>query len=288
MEVRNQMIYEKIDLNAEFPGLPKNERSAILECYCRSKLSDSPDDKFPAMVVCPGGAYWMTAPHEGEPVALAMLSAGIQGFVLWYTVPDACWPQYHLELAAAIAWIRKNASRLGVDENAISVMGFSAGCHLAGSYSVNWSDPIFSGTLGVSKEDVRPNGMVLCYGVLVSDGEFAHKGSFDNLFKGTETPELLKKVSVVDNITDETPPAFIWHTADDSGVSVGNSLAVADAMRAAKRPFELHVYPHGNHGLSIGNWLIQHPDNRANGNKTVAKWVGDCTDWVLRTFGYDF
>ena len=282
------MIYEKVDLNKEFPGLPKNERSAILECYCRSKLYNCENDKFPAMVVCPGGGYWLTAAHEGEPVALAMLGEGIQGFVLWYTVPDSCWPQYHLELAAALAWIRKNADRLGVDENAISVMGFSAGCHLAGSYSVNWSDPLFSETLGVEKEAVKPNGMVLCYGVLLSEGEFAHEGSMQNLFKGTETPELLKKMSVADNVTDETPPAFIWHTADDEGVPVENSLSVAAAMRAAHRPFELHVYPHGNHGLSIATWVIEHPDNRARKDRTVSKWVRDCADWVRCTFGYDF
>ncbi|MBR4941667.1 MAG: alpha/beta hydrolase [Clostridia bacterium] len=282
------MIYEKIDLNAEFPGLPKNKRSAILECYCRSKLTDSPKDKFPAMIVCPGGGYWGTAPHEGEPVAMAMLGAGIQSFVLWYTVPDSCWPQYHLELAAAVIWIRRNAERLGVDENAISVLGFSAGCHLAGSYSVNWGNPMFSTALGAEREELRVNGMVLCYGVLFSEGELSHKGSMQNLFKGTETPELLKMVSVPDNITDETPPAFIWHTAEDGGVPVENSLSVAAAMHAAGRPFELHVYPHGCHGLSLGTWLIEHPDNRAKKDRTVSKWVKDCTDWVMRTFGYDF
>ncbi|MBQ8898493.1 MAG: alpha/beta hydrolase [Clostridia bacterium] len=281
------MICDKINLNEEFPGLPMNKRPAILECCCRSPLF-SPAEKYPAMIVCPGGGYWGTAPHEGEPVALAMLGEGIQSFVLWYTVPDSSWPQYHLELAAAVLWIRRNADRLGVDENAISVLGFSAGCHLAGSYSVNWGDPIFYETLGAEREELRVNGMVLCYGVLYSDGPYVHRGSMDNLFKGNATPELLKKMSVPDNITDETPPAFIWHTAEDNGVPVENSLGVAAAMSAAKRPFELHVYPHGGHGLSLGSWLVQHPDNRANGNKTVAKWIRDCADWVRSTFGYDF
>ncbi len=274
------MVYEKIDLNSEFPNLPRYNRPAILECYCRPRLSD---EKYPAMVVCPGGGYCGTAPHEGEPVALAMLGAGIQGFVLWYTVPDSVFPQYHLELAAAIAWIRRNADRLGVDENAISVLGFSAGCHLAASYATNWGDELFYSTLGVEREMLRANGMVLCYGVLFSEGEFVHQGSMDSLFKGTQTPELLKKMSVPDSITDETPPAFIWHTADDGAVPVENSLAVAWAMRAARRPFELHVYPHGNHGLSMATWVS---NGRGNGIKNVSKWVEDCIDWVMRTFGY--
>lgn len=282
------MICEKIDLNACFPGLPLNKRPAILECICRTPLSGSAEEKYPAVIVCPGGGYWGTAAHEGEPIALAMLGEGIQSFVLWYTVPDSSWPQYHLELAAAILWIRRNADRLGVDENAISVLGFSAGCHLAGSYAVNWTDPVFSETLGAESEELRVNGMVLCYGVLFSEGEYAHQGSMDNLFKGNATPELLKKVSVPHNITGDTPPAFIWHTSGDEGVPVENSLAVAAAMSAAKRPFELHVYPGGRHGMGLGNWLTEHYSSRANGDKAVEKWMRDCTDWVKRTFGYDF
>lgn len=280
------MIYEKVDLNSEFPGLPFGGRPAVLEVFCRSQLSDSANAKFPAMIVCPGGGYWGTAAHEGEPVALSMLGKGIQGFVLWYTVPDGSWPQYHLELAAAVLWVRRNADRLGVDGNAISVLGFSAGCHLAASFAVNWGDRLFYETLGAEREELRVNGMVLCYGVLMSEGKFAHEGSIRNLLKDKRTPELLEKLSVEKNITEETPPAFIWHTADDEAVPVENSLAVAAAMSAAKRPFELHVYPSGSHGLSLSTWVIRSPEDRKNADENIARWFEDCAGWVLRTFGY--
>lgn len=59
-------------------------------------------------------------------------------------------------------------------------------------------------------------------------------------------------------------------------------------MRAARRPFELHVYPHGRHGMSLANWLIEHPDNRSRGDRIISKWTRDCIDWVFATFGYNF
>ena len=277
------MIFEKYILN--------EERGAYLLRYAFEKKQAAMPNvmKRPTVVVCPGGGYVSCSPREADPVAFQFMAEGYHTFVLYYSLNEhAVFPNSLLDLCAAMKLIRENAEKFGVIEDQIAVLGFSAGCHLAGSYSVNWSDPLFSETLGVSKEDIKPNGMVLCYGVLFSEGEFSHQGSMTNLFKGTQTPELLKKMSVADNVTDETPPAFIWHTADDGGVPVENSLSVAAALRAARRPFELHVYPHGRHGMSIATWVIEHPDNRANGDRTVAKWVRDCTDWVLRTFGYDY
>lgn len=49
---------------------------------------------------------------EGEPVALAFLAAGIQAFVLSYSVLPALWPRQFLEGAAALAWMRANAPEL--------------------------------------------------------------------------------------------------------------------------------------------------------------------------------
>jgi acetyl esterase/lipase len=54
-------------------------------------------------------------------------------------------------------------------------------------------------------------------------------------------------------VRENTPPAFIWHTVADQAVPVQNSLLLASAYAAAKRPFELHVFPEGRHGLALCN-----------------------------------
>ena len=57
----------------------------------------------------------------------------------------------------------------------------------------------------------------------------------------TLTPEL--------ELSKETPPMFIFQTADDQ---YGNSaLVMAGALRDAKIPVELHILPFGGHGYGL-------------------------------------
>jgi dipeptidyl aminopeptidase/acylaminoacyl peptidase len=67
---------------------------------------------------------------------------------------------------------------------------------------------------------------------------------------------------------------FLWHTANDGGVPVENSLCMAQALRDAKVPFALHVYPSGNHGLGL-----------AANAPLVKSWPELCAAW-LRDLGF--
>ena len=58
-------------------------------------------------------------------------------------------------------------------------------------------------------------------------------------------------MSAEKRVTTKTPPAFIFHTADDAAVPVENAMMYASALRRAKVPFELHVYEHGRHGVGL-------------------------------------
>jgi acetyl esterase/lipase len=108
--------------------------------------------------------------------------------------------------------------------------------------------------------------------------EFGHAGSARNLLGGNASPELRKEVSSELQVTGDTPPCFIWHTWEDTGVPVENSLVFAQALRKAKVPFDLHVYEKGPHGLGLGTreW---NPDKRH-------PWIADCAYWLKgRGFG---
>ncbi len=209
--------------------------------------------KRPTVVICPGGGYGMTSDREAEPIALKFLSEDCNTVVVRYSVAPARFPTQLLELAFAVAKVRENAEEWNVDVDKIFVMGFSAGGHLAASYSTLWNKDFIKEYFGFENGEHKPNGMILCYPVITS-GEKAHRGSFDNLLgEKKDDPAMLELVSAEKQVNEDTPPAFIWHTFEDEVVPVENSLLMASALAEKKITSELHIFPHGWHGLSLCN-----------------------------------
>ena len=138
-----------------------------LTTYCRGRTGLLADDgQRWAVLILPGGSYERIAPAESEPVALAFLAAGIQAFVLEYSVLPRRWPQPFLEGAAALAWLRVHAEEYGFRPDRVAVCGFSAGGHLAGWLAARWDHPMLKQQLGLSPEQVRPDAAVLGYPVV--------------------------------------------------------------------------------------------------------------------------
>lgn len=280
------MICEQINLNEQYPLLPDVGTPTILRSYCRSASPELGNKRYPAVLICPGGAYAFVSEREAEPIALSFLAHGIQCFVLQYHVaPQAHYPVFQLEAAAAMAWIRSNADRYQILPDCISILGFSAGGHLAGSYSTHWSEPLYHETLQLPVELLRPNGMILCYGALSSATLKAHEGSMRNMLGDQDSPEMRQMLSTELHINDQTPPAFLWHTFSDSCVPVENSLMVANALTEHHIPFEMHIYPEGEHGLALSNWLTTSQPESGLPPRKPSRWIAECADWVLHLAG---
>jgi len=263
-----QIDYEKIGVNNE--GFqPK------LTVYLPDNSPEIDiNRKRPMVIVCPGGAYALTSDREAEPIALKYLSAGIAAAVLRYSVGTAKYPAPQLELAKAVAMVRENAETWNIDSNKIIVSGFSAGGHLAASYSTLWNRAFITEYFGYHNQENKPNGMILSYPVITS-GPKAHRGSFEFLLGDKKNdPELLEMLSVEKQVTADTPPAFIWHTCDDQAVPVENSLMLASAMVEAGINVELHIFPKGVHGLSLAN--------RETSSDEAASFfvVPECQVWI--------
>ena len=248
---RRDMICDKIKLNVPYEnaGIQKQPYQPELHTYLLEPAHVPM--KRPAVIVCPGGGYGFTSPREGEPVAIQYNAAGYQAFVLWYSVAPDVWPVALLELAYSVAYVRSHAEEWGIDPDKIIVEGFSASGHLAASLATFWNQEFVWKPLGFTKDMVKPNGAILAYPVITS-GEYAHRGSFENLL-GERYEELLDYVSLEKQAGSQNPPAFIWHTYSDQAVPVENSLFFMEALRKAKVPAELHIFPEGHHGLSLAN-----------------------------------
>ena len=241
----------------------------------------------PAIVVIPGGGYTMRAFHEAYPIAWKMIGFGYHAFILHYSVAPSRYPVAVLQLAEAIRQIRRHADEWHVDPDAIVVLGFSAGAHLAASLATGWkNDPVFA-EHGYEPEQIRPNGLVVGYPVITAFPPAAEKNSFITLLGSKEKasdPVWQERLSVERHVDAGCPPVFDWHTAADGYVSPLNSLLLAQACLKAGVPVELHIFPHGDHGLGLGTKETQTGGNPATIVPDVQVWPDLFKRWMDRLF----
>lgn len=268
------MKYEVFNLREEPVNdfMPKLIAYLLDDCRCSSVPY-----KRPAVVICPGGAYAGCSPREGEPIALQYMAAGYHAFVLDYAVAPNRHPEALKNASDAICFIRKHADKWGIETDKIVIMGFSAGGHLAASLATMWDEePVCT-----PDKSNRPNAAVLGYPVISAEAEITHKESFINLCG--EDPVLQERLSLENRVTSKTPPCFIWHTFEDQAVPVDNSICFAKALVAAGVNCELHIFPHGVHGLALAN------DDTAMSqryiDKRVQAWVHLSVQWLDGLFG---
>jgi acetyl esterase/lipase len=236
-----------------YPGedVASDDFRPSLDAYILKAKGNGPARKRPAVVVLPGSGYAACSPRESEAVAAKFLAEGYQAFVLWYSCAPRRHPVPLLDCCRALTVIRKNAARWEIDPEKIILAAFSAGAHLALSEAVYYKAD-FAAYPGVEQKLCRPDALVLGYPV-VSSGEKAHRGSFENLLGKNTAPEQLDLLSLEKNIPRNLPPVFIWHTWSDASVPVENSLPLAAALKEAGAQLEMHIFPEGRHGLSLVN-----------------------------------
>ncbi len=208
------------------------------------------NQKRAAIIVCPGGGYGGLAGHEGAPFAELFAAQGIVGAVLTYRVSPNRYPAPYADAVRAMRLVRSMAEELNIDPTKIGIMGFSAGGHLASTVATQpilYKDPQDNLVETVS---ARPDRVILGYPV-ISFEEFTHLGSVKNLLGENPSPDMLRQLSNQKQVTAENPPAFLFHTADDSAVPVQNSLFFTEACARNKVPVALHIYPKGKHGVGL-------------------------------------
>jgi acetyl esterase/lipase len=203
------------------------------------------------IIVLPGGGYQRHADHEGEPVAAWLRGLGYDASVLAYPVGV----RHPAPLESVRAEVRRVRSS-GADR--IGLLGFSAGGHLAGHAAL---------TAGIGEPE-RVDFAVLCYPV-VSMLEYAHSGSRDTLLGPDSTDDERAATSLQNLVTEDAPPLFIWHTAEDASVPVQNAYLLGTALADRGVPHELHVFPTGRHGLGF-----------APEEPLVKQWPVLCAAWL--------
>lgn len=268
------MLYKKIDLmNYDY-----SKEQPYLVAYLQDTVTNEPNFKRPAMVICPGGGYEMLSNRESEPVALAFLNQGYQVFVLNYTIlnkeaKQLLFPIPLYQLAQAIALIRQNSNQWTIDPDRISIIGFSAGGHLCSAYSNLYHDPLFYQKLGYSLQQIKINACILCYPAIDlttwCPGEVIKQITDDDKF-----------INPTNLVNKQTPPTFIWHTVSDDLVPVINTMNYAMELLKQGIDHECHTYHQGRHGLSLANKQSAKLMDKRYIDDHVASWFALALNWL--------
>lgn len=228
-----------------------------------------------AVVICPGGGYWVLAYDlEGTDIARYLNSIGVAGIVLKYRLPtygNTVVPHKAplMDAQRAIRLVRANAAQWNIDTAKIGIMGFSAGGHLASTLGTHFDYGNKTSSDPVERLSCRPDFMVLMYPVISFSGPFAHTGSREALLGKNPDPKLVEYFSNELQVKNDTPPAFFVHADNDDGVPIENTLLMYDALRKNKIPAELHILSEGGHGFGLGG-----------SNEHIAAWANDLQLWL--------
>lgn len=273
------MIHNKIKIQA----CGTESVGYLYTYFLDSSIEMRPNEKRPVILMCPGGGYEMTSDREAEPMAMRFLAMGYHVAILRYSVSPARYPVALQQVAESVLYLKNHAEEYHIDPEKIVVQGCSAGGHLAANYGVAWNSPFLTKLMGMEKnpEQLRVASLLLCYPVITS-GEKSHEGSFRNLL-GDQYEEKKAELSLENQVTSDTPPTFLWHTATDDTVPVENSLYFFQSCLQQGVSAELHIYPVGGHGLSLAN----EETCRANGigvQKECQSWINLAQTWLEGLF----
>jgi acetyl esterase/lipase len=223
-----------------------------------------------AMVICPGGGYMIEAmDHEGYEMAEWLATQGVAGIVLKYRLPYGHHEIPLEDVQRTMRIVRQKAAEWGINPSKIGIAGSSAGGHLASTAGTRFDLGNTEASDPIEKFSCRPDFMLLLYPVITFDEEYGHMGSRTNLIGANAKFDLVERYSNEKQVTAQTPPTFLVHADDDTGVPSRNSVEFYMALKKHKIPAEMHIFRQGGHGFGMNKK-----------NLPVDQWPNLFTQWM--------
>ena len=251
------------------PGAIGKELKDIPVAMVRLPASDSPTG---ALVICPGGGYGVLAMgHEGSEMAEWANQMGLAAIICDYRHRGKGYghPAPLQDAQRAIRTVRARATEWNIDATRVGILGFSAGGHLASTVLTKFDAGDSQNADPIERQSSRPDYGILAYPVILFGQPATHKGSERNLLGPSPDAKLLESFQSDLNVTNETPPTFLFHTLEDKTVPPQNSVAFYAAMIRHGVPGELHVFEKGAHGLGL-----------AKKTTGTSEWPNACRRWL--------
>ena len=192
--------------------------------------AEKKDAPAPAVLVCPGGGYSVLAwDLEGTEIADWLNKQGITAFVLKYRVPNNRDGAF-CDVQRAMGLIRSRAAEYNVNPAKIGIMGFSAGAHLSVRTCTNFGKRFYEPVDAADAVSCRPDFALIIYPAYLSSPSY-------RMTEGLP-------------VTAGTSPTLLIQTQDDAP-HVDSSIAYCIALKEAKVPAALHLFPDGGHGYGL-------------------------------------
>ena len=237
-------------------------------------LPQQATEKTGAIVIYPGGGYGgLAMDHEGHQIAKWANDMGMAGIIVSYRHRGRGYghPAPMLDAQRAIRLTRERAADWNIDPQKVGVLGFSAGGHLTTTVLTHFDGGNPNAADPIDRQSCRPSFGIVCYAVIAFDQEYTHRGSQRNLLGDDASAELIASLSNEQQVTPQTPPCFVWHTAEDKAVPAENSLRFYSALVQNKVPAELHIFAKGRHGIGL-----------AASVPGADQWPKLCQKWLVR------
>jgi len=225
-----------------------------LNLYIFEPKGHSPAEKRPAIVFFFGGGWQGGTPQQFEQQCRYLASRGMLAVTADYRVSSrhgAKVPESVRDAKSAIRWLRRSASRLGIDSSRIAAGGGSAGGHLAAAAG---AIPGLDEPGEDTKVSSRPNALVLFNPVLVLapvPGSLELWGKFQGSLRAMPVLEGvdLGAISPYHHVDKRTPPAIILHGKADTTVPYATAELFTKKMIALGNRCDLAGFDGENHGF---------------------------------------
>jgi acetyl esterase/lipase len=201
-------------------------KAIFYDYYTEQQKQEDPAKKFaglffyrgepgaPFAIVCPGGGFaYVGSLHEGFPLALEISKKKYNAFVIRYRIESE--QSATEDLAAAIAYIFRNAKALGVSTEGYSLWGGSAGARMVGNIALRGVAGYGGGNLP------KPSIVVIAY---------TGQSNFSKYF----------------------PPTFITVSADDGIANVAVVDKRVENLQKVGVEVEYRRYRSAGHGFGLG------------------------------------
>ena len=224
-----------------------------------------------SVLILPAGAY-RAVYFDNPPVTAArwLNTLGVDAYVLKYRLPDEGHAQgYNVPLEDAQRALRLIRSGIlsahaghTVDASRIGVMGFSAGGHLGVVLAIYHDTKVYDPIDDADALSARPDFMILGYPALEMPPAKMEGGPEAQKYK------MYQRYYTDDRIDASMPPAFIMHGDADDEVPYTVSTRLADSLKDAGVPAELHIFHGAGHGFGL------HDPGEAG------TWTDLCAAWL--------
>ncbi len=194
----------------------------LMDIYRPKNIADK---KLPVIVSSHGGG-WVYG--NKEIYQYYCMNLAQRGFVVvnytYRLAPKHKYPSAIEDTNSVYTWIMNNGADYGMDLNNIFAVGDSAGAQIVGIYASILTNSEYASQYSFrAPEKLKLNAVGLNCGKYNTSNEKA-SGFFKDMLPNKGTKEELIKVSVVEHITEQFPPSFIFTANKDFLINEPASL----------------------------------------------------------------